>query len=488
MKRLFNFFRDHIIEYLFMLILIGGVFYLAIFQGSYARPLPRLKDGDYYANLIFDQSRVHKIEIEIASDRLESLLESPGSRTKYPVDVIIDGEKFANVAFSTRGNASLNALVQNDDTDRYSYKINFKKFNSSMRYHGLDKLVLNNLNSDPSYLRDYVAYEMMRANGVYAPLTSFTELYINGELKGLYQAVEDVDESFLARNSFPKNTVLYKPEALAIDYNYLHKLRESLPEGETIDLETDSLNPNFDYGGSDLVYISDDPADYPAIFSNAITKTSPRDKLRLIEGLKSLSDVSLENPEKYWDINAIANYFAVSNFVISTDSYIGSTAHNYYLVSVEGKNAFIPWDYNLAFQGLWFDERLQVNTDIVNWSIDEPLSEEAIASRPAWQLIAKNPDYQEKYRNAVQNLIDSYILNGDARKKIDDTVELIRPYVEADPTRFVSIEEFNEGVEIMRDFLLLRTDAVQRQLWGLPPNSSSEIPLTLSGLEIIEEF
>ena len=488
MKRLINFFRDHIIEYLFMLVLFGGVFYLAIFQGSYAHPLSRLEGHDYYANLIFDQSRVHKIEIEITSDRLESLLESPGSRTKYPVDIIIDGEKFANVAFSTRGNASLNMLIQNGNADRYSYKINFKKFNNSMRYHGLDKLVLNNLNSDPSYLRDYMAYEMMCANGVPSPLTSFTELHINGELKGLYQAVEDVDESFLARNSFPKNTVLYKPESLAIDYNYLRKLKESLPEGETIDLETDSLNPNFDYGGSDLVYVSDNPADYPAIFDNAITKTSPQDKLHLIDSLKSLSDVSLEDPEKYWNIDAIANYFAVSNFIISTDSYIGSTAHNYYLVSTEGKNAFIPWDYNLAFQGLWFDERLQINTDIVNWSIDEPLSEEVISSRPAWQLIAKNPAYQTKYRNAVQNLIDNYILNGNARKKIDDTVELIRPYVEADPTRFVSIEDFDEGVEVMRDFMLLRTDAVQRQLWGLPPNSSNEIPLTLSGLEIIEEF
>ena len=47
---------------------------------------------------------------------------------------------------------------------------------------------------------------------------------------------------------------------------------------------------------------------------------------------------------------------------------------------------------------------------------------------------------------------------------IDDAYGLIRSYVEKDPTAFYTYEEFETGVETMRQFCVLRSESVSMQL------------------------
>ena len=471
-KRFFAFLYDHL-EYIFVTIIFFGVFYLAIAKGSYADPA-LVHDG-FYTRKIFDQSYVHKIEITTTEEDLDNLRANATEKTKYLADVVIDGETFHDVAFSTRGNVSLFTLAGNPNSDRYSYKLNFGKFSDHASYYGLDKLILNNLNSDPSYMRDFLAFEIMRAAGVASPLTSYAELRINGELQGLYLAIEDVDQSFLRRNHFPKDSVLYKPEPLAIDHSKLQRLREQLPDGETLDIIDDLNNPEFDYAGADLVYRGDDPVLYSAIFDNAVSKFSAHDKEYLITSLRSLEPAGFLNPSEYWDIDAVVNYFAANNLLSNFDSYTGTTAHNYYLLASPRRNTLLPWDYNLAFTGIEVKPELKIDEAVIDWPIDNPLATNVIESRPAWRLIVNNPDYLEKYHQAMQRILDNYLLNGECIKKITTTAELIRADVYSDPTRFYSSDEFEDGVEILRDYILARSDSAQKQLWGLLPRTREEI-------------
>ena len=102
MKRVLNFFKDYIVEYLVIILLFVGVFFLAISRGSYAKDYnSRLADPEYYANKIFDDSRIHKVEVEIAEDKLQDLLNDSTEKSKYSANVYVDGECFENVAFST---------------------------------------------------------------------------------------------------------------------------------------------------------------------------------------------------------------------------------------------------------------------------------------------------------------------------------------------------------------------------------------------------
>ena len=474
-KQFFAFLYDHL-EYIFVAVLFVGIFYLAFAQGSYADPA--INRETLYAQKVFDQSYVHKIEITTTGDNLNDLRENPTEKTKYLADVTIDGELFRDIAFSTRGNASLFTLAGDPNSDRYSYKLNFSKFTDHGSYYGLDKLILNNSNSDASYMKDFLAFEIMRAAGVATPLTSYTELFINGERQGLYLAVEDIDQSFLRRNGYSKDGTLYKPEALAIDHSKLSRLRDQLPEGEEINLIADTGDPDFDYGGSDLVYRGDNPADYPAIFDNAVSKLSQGDKDYLITSLRSLEPAEFLNPYDFWDIDALINYFAANNLLSNFDSYTGTTAHNYYLLASTHRNTLLPWDYNLAFAGIQFQSEMIYDKVLLDWPIDSPLTTNDNESRPVWRLIADDPENLEKYHHAIQRLLDNYLLNGECVQKIATTAELIRAHVYSDPTRFYSTDGFEDGVEILRNYVSTRADSAQKQLWGLLPRSREEIDST----------
>ena len=69
---------------------------------------------------------------------------------------LIDGEKINDVSFATKGNTSLTSVASDKDSDRYSFKVNFGKYVDGQTYYGLDKLNLNNIYADATYMKDYL--------------------------------------------------------------------------------------------------------------------------------------------------------------------------------------------------------------------------------------------------------------------------------------------------------------------------------------------
>ena len=173
-------------------------------------------DAADYAETLFDTSFVHTIDVAISDEDWADLRQNPLEKTKYEVSVTIDGETLEQVSFATKGNTSLTAVASDPESDRYSFKLNFGKFNKGQTYHGLGKLNLNNLYADATCLKDFLSEEIFRQAGVDAPLVSYVWLTINGEAHGLYIAIEDVSESYLARTQDGAG-VLYKPETEQLD-------------------------------------------------------------------------------------------------------------------------------------------------------------------------------------------------------------------------------------------------------------------------------
>lgn len=165
-----------------------------------------------YETRLFDQSRVHTIDIRM--DDWESFLTTCTSETYANCTLVIDGEHYSNVAIRGKGNTSLSSVAQYGN-DRYSFKVEFDHYQSSKSYYGLDKLCLNNLIQDKTYLKDYIAYTLMNRMGVAAPLCSFVQIRVNGEDWGFYLAVEGVEDGFLKRNYGNSTGSLYKPDSLS---------------------------------------------------------------------------------------------------------------------------------------------------------------------------------------------------------------------------------------------------------------------------------
>ena len=68
-------------------------------------------------------------------------------------------------------------------------------FKEGQTYYGLDKFSLDASFQDNSYLKNYIAYDMMEYMGVPSPLCSYVWVTVNGNPHGLFLAVEEPEEA-----------------------------------------------------------------------------------------------------------------------------------------------------------------------------------------------------------------------------------------------------------------------------------------------------
>lgn len=435
--------------------LFGGIMALLLtllFVNAKALGIQAADSGIGYETRLFDTSKVHSIDIIM--DDWDSFIESCESKEYFVCSLVIDGQTFNNVAIRAKGNSSLTS-VSTYGNDRYSFKIEFDHYDSGKSFYGLDKLNLNNLISDNTMMKDHLVYRLMSGFGVAAPLSSYVYITVNGEDWGLYLAVEGIEEAFLERNYGSDYGTLYKPDSMG----------NAAQPGE---LSSSDVK---------LQYIDDDPDSYSNIFENAKTEISQADKTRLISSLSSLS--SGNALEDILDIDAVMRYFVVHNFVCNFDSYTGSIVHNYYLYEKDGTLSMLPWDYNLAFGS--FQNNASA-TELVNFPIDTPVSGGDISSLPMLAWIFSNDSYTRLYHEYFARFISQYFDSGSFDELISNTRELIAEYVEQDPTKFCTYEEFEAGVEALKDFCRLRAESISGQLDGSIPatvEGQSEAPSAL---------
>lgn len=476
-----------------------------------------------YESRLFDTSRVHTIDIVM--DDWDSFIENCESEEYSACAVVIDGESYKNVAIRAKGNTSLSSVAALGSS-RYSFKVEFDHYDDTKTYHGLDKLNLNNLIFDNTMMKDYLTYRMMAEFGVDAPLCSFVYITVNGEDFGLYLAIEGVEDAFLERN-YSGTGELYKPDSqsfgggrgngrgfdmddvefyggeaqtdptedAAAEQTASGQGRPTPPDAdgaafnggqrpdvsgempELPDGEMPTMPEGLQAGGNGgpgggmgsddvkLQYIDDDPDSYANIFDNAKTDISEADEQRLIASLKKLS--ADEDLEDVLDTDEVLRYFVVHNFVVNGDSYTGSMIHNYYLYEQDGKLAMIPWDYNLAFGTFQSNDA----DSAVNDDIDAVLSD-----RPMQAWIFSDEAYTAEYHALFAEFLETV----DWGAIIDEAYTLIAPYVEQDPTKFCTAEEFETGVAALRTFCQLRSEAVAAQLAG------DETAVDASGLTLLD--
>ena len=196
------------IALLIILTVLAGV--LILFAGMGASGERTGMEKEYETGL-FSTDQVHTIEITM--DDWEGFLEDCENEEYVMCDVTIDGQTVREVGIRAKGNTSL-TQVKNYGNDRYSFKLEFDHYQDGIQYQGLDKLNLNNIIQDNTYMKDYLSYRMMQEFGVDAPLCSYAYITVNGEEWGLYLAVEGVEESFLERNYGDGSGELYKPDSV----------------------------------------------------------------------------------------------------------------------------------------------------------------------------------------------------------------------------------------------------------------------------------
>lgn len=170
------------------------------------------KAGEDYPTKIFGQSIIN-IEITADENDWNEMLENKMSKPYISCDLKIDGREFKNVGLRPKGNSSLTSI----QGDRISYRLDFDHYVDNQDCYGLEQMVLNNLQADATYMKDYIAYDLMAYQGVNAPLHTHAFITLNGKPFGVYLAVEVYDEDYLTRVYDDTNIKLYNVKSSGLD-------------------------------------------------------------------------------------------------------------------------------------------------------------------------------------------------------------------------------------------------------------------------------
>lgn len=411
-----------------------------LFMNGEALGVKKASSAPGYETRLFDSTRVHTVDIVM--DDWQGFIDRAPEEEYSACVLVIDGEKFSNVAIRAKGNNS-KTLTEKYGHDRYSLKIEFDHFENKT-YYGLDKFCLDSSFQDNSYMKTWITMDMMDYMGVPTPLCSYTWVRVNGEDWGLFLAMEEPEEAFTQRNFGKDYGKLYKP-----DYKSLN--------AENTDVA--------------LRYTDDRFESYDNIFRNAKFKITDADKERLIAALKTLS--TGEDLETAINVDEVLRYFTVQVFVVNLDSYLGKTGHNYFLYEEDGILSILPWDYNLAFAtySLGMPDPINDSTLYVNYPINTPAAGHIMVNRPLYHNLMQNSDYYYQYHVYFDQLIREYFESGYFESFVEQTRQMIAPYVEKDPTAFCSFEDFQLGVDTIKNFCLLRAQSVRGQLQGTIPST-----------------
>ena len=138
---------------------------------------------------VFDDFAVHQIAFEVDSASYSALIAD--SRTYAPATFITEDAEFP-VAIRVKGNVTWRPI-----TEKPSLKLQFDMYDEDRQYWGLSAVNLHNMTYDPSFLAESLSYWVYREAGWPAPRTSYAEVTINGEYRGLYAIIEEKNKRFL---------------------------------------------------------------------------------------------------------------------------------------------------------------------------------------------------------------------------------------------------------------------------------------------------
>jgi spore coat protein CotH len=306
-------------------------------------------------------------------------------------------------------------------TGRYHRKKSWKiQFPSATLFQGQRELNLNAEFPDRSLLREVLAYDLFRRAGLPAPRTEFVRLEINGEYKGVYVQVEQIDQRFLQRIGWDANGNLYKG-----DYG-----------------------SNFDWGG-----------DFAASYVKKTNREdSNADLVDLLRVVNFTSDAAFPAAlASRMDVGRYLDWYAVQ---IALGNYEW-VEKNYYLYHnlKEDWWAFLPWDLDLTLGHNWGANGV-LDRDI-SW--DNPIDSGTVTSPKAdgrWNKlitrVLRDQGFRFAYCRRLRALLGEEFTEAEMFPRIDALYNYIAPYAEADPLKWGSNEDFRNGPAELKTYVTNR--------------------------------
>ena len=347
---------------------------------------------------ILDKHTLHEIRITTVEEHwfdslqvyFDRALNGAGQQF-LPATIIADSDTLHEVGFRFKGKYSNYGFPGK----KKPFRLDFNKFEKGQHLQGLKKLNLHNLAGDPSFLREFMAYDLFAYLGIAVPRVSFTKLYINNEYWGCYEIVEEPDKVFLEHNFHNKNGNLFE----CVKTSSLSWKGHSAANYPELELKTDSTSTSWEHliGWLDLFNHY-----YTFDYSQQLAERFDMDSYMRILA----ADVLINNQDAYW-----------------------SNGRNYFIYDDidQGKLRWIPWDYNLSF---WEASHAPIPVHTGN------------IYQPFIYRIFENEYLKKSYYTQFCKLIGNEFSDYPFEERSQEMYTLIRQAVEEDPNKFYSTAGF----------------------------------------------
>ena len=361
----------------------------------------------------FDPSVLHEARLDLDRSAWQALRDDYLENQYYAANLTVDGVAVRQVGIRSRGEGSRSE-------DKPGLKVEFDKYVPAQEYYGYKSLVLDNLTTDASMLRERLSFLVFEAMGIAAPRNAFARLNVNGDYWGLYAIVEPVSKPFLEARLGEKSGTLF-------DYEW-----------------------SYPY---DFSWLGPDAATYvPFPFQPETNESRPDVGDGLVAFIRDIN----ETPDSSFaatmaarlDVDRFLAHVATENAITESDGIVGNFgANNFYLYEYGARNrfVFVPWDKDNSFSsGAW------------------PLYRNLEANVLTRRLTA-DPARRKVYADAVVRAVTSYVNPRWLTPQLETAYQQIRLAAQTDVHKPFTNAQFEDGVGGLRGVIAAREADVQAQ-------------------------
>ena len=362
---------------------------------------------------LFDPYEVHTLEIEFYNADYDSILQAQweiDDKTYELATVTFNGETMDSVGVRYKGNSTF-WFAQLLGSPKIPLNIDFDLIHEDQDLLGYNKVKLSNSIFDATFVRESIGY---LTEGYYLPTpeVGYMNVSVNGELLGLYDAVETVSKQFLSRHFGNKEGTFFKCEPqfhFGDDYGY-----DAWP-----DLSW--------YGRDSTVYA----------YQKGYELKSESGWADLLDLIYTLN-FEIDSIEKILNVDRVLWFFAVSTVMPDLDAYTGFYMHNYYLYrnTSSGQFEIIPWDKDNTFGGAQINTIRELGGNaswVYQW---KPYLFEEDEERPLFSQLMSVPLYKKLYTAHIRTIIED-IYNAEYFQNLAYGIQdKIETYADNDPNLF----------------------------------------------------
>lgn len=365
-----------------------------------------------YSQDFYNMDNIQTIEVTFAESNWDQLMDNAYAADAGYImaqSVAINGVSYDSVGVKYKGNSSYSA---NQVKNPWHIELDTYK---DQEYEGYTDIKLASGYKDPSFLRDVLAYQIVRQY-MEAPQANFANLYVNGNLIGLYANTESISKKFVNNRFGSKDNPFFKC---------------SPPGG------AGPQSNNF----PNLVYMGQDSTDY---YDSYELKTDAGWQ-RLIDLCDTLANHT-EDIENILDLDKALWMLAFDNTIVNLDSYIGAFAQNYYLYQ-DDYGRFLPvvWDLNESFGVFSSTGTIRLDNTADKQQMTHLLHEND-SQYPLVQKLLSIPMYKRMYLAHMKTLVLENFDNGAYYNSGLALQATIDEAVQADGNKFFTYANFTSNL------------------------------------------